>query len=416
MNVIIYDIETLYEMSLFGFYEPVKKEWTWFEMSSRRNEVYEFVRFLDYLKKEDYYLVGYNNVNFDGQVVEYIVRQHENWYDKNGSEISKRVWRKAQDVIDRSNYDLFPPYRETELHNKQIDLLKIHHFDNKNRRTSLKWLEYMMDMPCVEDMPINHVELENDGTRMVPKFRDFTEEEFESIISYCKNDIESTYRWYQYTTGDVEHEQYKGKNKIMDRINLMKEFNLSPLFMNYSDVKIGDELNKLGYCKLTGLDPKKLYEIKKLRGRTPSFTFGDCIPDYVQFKTEKFQKFKDSVKNVRVALTKGVEQEFILEHNGTTYTIAKGGIHSNEKSRIIIAKDNEILRDADVGSQYPNAIVKRKLYPSHLGPEWLVNYTNMINTRFEYKANAKKDPVANSVQELYKLSFKGGGFGKTHKN
>lgn len=410
IKVKIYDIETFYEMFLVGFYDPSTGLWDWFEFSRRSNDLSALGKYLDNLKNEDYYLVGYNNVSFDSQVIEYFIRKHENWYDKTGTDISKRIWRFAGDVIDDTNHDLFPPYRESQLSIKQIDLLKIHHFDNKNRRTSLKWLEFMMDMPSIEETPIEFCIKDEMGK---PIHRDLEDEDLDLIIQYCKNDIESTYQWYLYTIGEVENEQYKGKNKILDRLNLIKEMGLSPLIMNYSDVKIGDEINKIGYCKLTNRSVEDLYEIKKARKSTKAFTFGECIPSYVSFQTVEFRNFYESIKSVKVSLQKE-SQEFNFTYNGTTYTIAKGGIHSNEKNRIIVAGEDEILRDADVGSQYPNAIVKRRLYPSHLGPEWLVNYENMINTRFEYKAK-KNDPAANSVQEMFKLALNGGGFGKTNE-
>ncbi len=42
---------------------------------------------------------------------------------------------------------------------EQIDLFKIHHFDNKNRRVSLKRLEFEMDLENIEEMPIHHTKI-----------------------------------------------------------------------------------------------------------------------------------------------------------------------------------------------------------------------------------------------------------------
>lgn len=101
------------------------------------------------------------------------------------------------------------------------------------------------------------------------------------------------------------------------------------------------------------------------------------------------------------------ELEYQFTFNNTTYTVALGGIHSNDKPRLIKPIKDEILIDADIGSQYPNAIAKRELYPSHLGKEWLVGYKDIIQRRIQ----AKKDKKTN-IAEAYKLALNGGGYGK----
>lgn len=107
-------------------------------------------------------------------------------------------------------------------------------------------------------------------------------------------------------------------------------------------------------------------------------------------------------------------QEYIFEYNNTSYTIALGGIHSNDKPRAIIPNDNEILRDADIGSQYPSSIIKRKLYPEHLGEEWLIGYKEIMEKRIISKKLYKttKNKKYKSLDEALKLSLNGGGYGK----
>ncbi len=96
--------------------------------------------------------------------------------------------------------------------------------------------------------------------------------------------------------------------------------------------------------------------------------------------------------------------EYKFTFNGSTYTIALGGIHSIDPPRIIRPKVNEILIDADIGSQYPNAINKRELFPAHLGKEWLIGYKDIIQKRIL----AKKNKQIN-ISEAYKLALNGGG-------
>lgn len=401
LNLLSLDIETLLENFLVKIHIYEIDEWVSFSVSKWKNELFAFVKFAEEYK--NYYWIGFNNLNFDSQILEFIIRNHQKWVELDNLEITRIIWQKAQDVISDINNDLFPPYKEDDLSFRVIDIFKIHHWDNSAKRTSLKWLEFMMDMENIEDMPISHDR------------KGMTKEEVEDVYKYCINDVLSTDRGYEYTIGDVEGEEYKGKNKIQDRIDIMEEFGFSHKCLNWSDVKIGDELNKLGYCNLTGKTQKDIYELKKKRGNTKRFTFGDCIPSYVEFLTPEFKAFFDSVRNIKVNMIDD-KQEFPFSYKGTNYVIARGGIHSTESNRIIIAGENEILEDSDIGSQYPRAIIKRELFPSHLGKEWLVNYQSTMQKRVEAKKKGKDNPKYKSVAEGLKLALNGGGFGMTNQN
>lgn len=396
IDVRITDIETLACMFLYGDLDPATDVYTTFEISRRKNELYALVKYLRDRKWE--YMVSFNGVNFDAQVLEFILRNYEKWIDLSAEEIVTLIYKFSQKVIDDTNYGLFPPFRESELSIKQIDLYRILHFNNRARMCSLKWISFSIDSPNIEEMPHHH------------SSKYLTDEQMDEVISYWRNDVKVTKMLLKYVLGEIESEFYNS-NKVQDRFDIIKEFDFPPETLSFSDVKIGDELNKRGYAQEKGIDVGYIYEIKKQRKPTPKFTFGDCIPDYINFKTDKFKSLLRQVYKERVHLQKGKKtQEFELEHNGTKYTIAKGGIHSNEGKRIVIPNDDELLIDSDVGSQYPNAIFKRKLYPSHLGPEWLINYGKTINRRLEYKEKGLK-----GLAEGFKLALNGGGFGKTNE-
>lgn len=406
-NIRIFDIETLLEYALFTFYNPADGSFREFSINKDKDEGYALIK---YLQEPDFdYLVGFNSLNFDAQVIQYIINEYPHWKDLSNLEITKKIALFASDVIARTNGGLFPPFREESLTNKHIDLFKIHHYDNKNRRVSLKWLQFMMDWHNVEEMPIHHLK------------ERLTDQEIELVRQYCQNDVLSTYKFYQYTIGDTKHPQYRGKNKIQDRLDIVSEGLLPPSAVNYSDSKIGDEINKHSYGRIEGIHSKELYNLKAGRKGTKSFTFGDAIPKYIKFETPEFQAFYKSIKNIKVALSGGAEdQEFPIIFRGTRYTVARGGIHSEEAHRIIIPREGEILRDADVGSQYPNAIRKRMLYPVHLGRSWNLIGVQNIEKRMLYKANSEDKNIPEDIQrknkslsEMYKLALNAGYFGKT---
>jgi len=238
MDVLIYDIETMQELFLIHVYNPKEDEHYDFLISQWQNNFDTFVKLMQ--DKKDYYWVGYNNLRFDAQVVEWVLRNHDDWHELGGLEICAKIAQKAQDVIEDANYEQFPEYREEDLSFKQIDLFKVNHYDNKNRMVSLKRLEFEMDLENIEEMPIAH-----DMTGM-------TEEDISTITGYCLNDVWATYQFYRVTIGDTDHPLYKGDNKIELRQDIEEEFGIPCL--NYSDSKIGDEMIKKYYCQQKRLD------------------------------------------------------------------------------------------------------------------------------------------------------------------
>jgi hypothetical protein len=116
-------------------YSPESREWNNFFVNEYQNDLERLIKY--YEVNRHCYFVGFNNLNFDGQVQEFILRNYENWFDKSNSEISSIISKFASDLIDDMNYNLFPPYKETDLTYKQIDVPRVMHWFNENKRVSL---------------------------------------------------------------------------------------------------------------------------------------------------------------------------------------------------------------------------------------------------------------------------------------
>lgn len=390
--VVVYDIEVLRNFFLYVDYNINTKEFHQFEISNFKNELKPLLSHLKGLKAQ----IGFNNIGYDAQIIQYIVEKVKPNINLSSEDYTDRIYAYSQYVIGARDEKRFADYRESDFTVLQLDLFKIWHYDNKARHCSLKYLQFSMDWHNIEDMPIDHRDLVN------------TRELADKVIDYCKNDVLSTYEFYKITRGDTVHPLYKGIDKVQLRKDIRKRFNFNCL--NYSDVKIGDEINKQTYLRATG---KKWKDIKDIRTWRPKFTFGECFPSYMEFETEEMKSFFEKIKNIYID-SKSM-QSFSIKFDGVTYTMAKGGLHSKDKPRKIIPMVNQILRDADVGSMYPNAIIKRKLYPKHLGPQWLEGYDGTTKDRLEAKAEYKKtkDGSLQSITEALKLALNGGGFGKT---
>lgn len=392
----VYDIEVLRSMFYFLSYDFISDKWYSYEITTYNNELYALIKHITSMKVG----ISYNGISYDGQILQYIIDNYERWVDYSNQQIISVIKKFSDRIIEDGRYGLFPPYKEESLDIFQIDVFKIHHFDNEAKMTSLKWLQFSMDFYNVEEMPIHH------------NVESLSLEDVEVIKSYCRNDVESTYQVYLYTIGAVDHELYRGFDKIQDRFDIIEAMKFPAKALSWSDVKIGDEINKKVYCGLTGRNPNELKSMRP-KGRIKGFTYGQCIPEYVKFTTSEFISFHERIRKQPVNLYKKIEYPFTF--NKTRYAIAKGGIHSNEKNRIIEAKEDEILEDSDIGSQYPTSFIKRRLYPKHLGEAWLVGYTQTRNTRLVYKDRIKEDRKYKGLSEMYKLALNGGGFGKTNE-
>jgi len=130
----ICDIETMHELFDVGVYDPDTKEWIEFEVSKYKNELYHFVKW--YTSKPYDYLVTFNGIHFDQQVMQWVVDNYEKWFDLDGLEVAGLISKYAQRVIEKSRFNLPPDYREYEFSIPPIDVFRIHHFDNEAKRTS----------------------------------------------------------------------------------------------------------------------------------------------------------------------------------------------------------------------------------------------------------------------------------------
>lgn len=392
IKVAIIDYETYKAILLLCVFLPHTGEKIAFEVSGRKNDLYALIKFI---REGDYeYQVGYNNIGFDGQVTQYILDNYEKWTDLTGLEICSKVYDFTQELIDNQNYDIRPKYHEKHMDFKQIDLFKIWHFDNQNKRTSLKWVEFSIDVD-IETLPIYHGKEE------------LSVEEIEKIVEYCWKDISATYEFYKITRGWTENPLYKGKDKLQLRFDLKEEIGLDCI--NWNDVKIGEEWNRKDYMEITKRSYKECFP-KKVR-YFYGMKYREFFPNTVNFQTPEIKKY---IKNIGETFIINKKQEFVTTLGNNKITIARGGIHSAEKPRIIKSDKEHVYIQTDIGSQYPNAYRKYGLYPLHLGKPANEIATIKIDRRLRDKQQFKEtnNPRFESLAESGKFALNGGLYGK----
>jgi hypothetical protein len=407
-NIYVYDLETCASVITYTGYNIDTKEVVQYVLHKDRFELLELINHLEQCKGQ----IGFNNIGFDYPIIHYIMElvpklirkaEEEFLWDESNEEIITLIYNKSQEIINAQDDDKYANLiQEKNWKIHQLDLYKIWHFDNKAKRTSLKWIQYMIDYPNIEEMPINH------------STDNITLEQVDSILSYNLNDVMSTYELFKITKGDTANPLYKGIDKIQLRKDIVAEFNIKCL--NYNDVKIGDEINKTIYSKLSEINK---YDIPKKGTFRKSIKVKDCIKKPIQFESLELQYFyndflQKEFNSLKVKEEKGKEFTF----KGLDITFGFGGIHSIDKPRDIYTDNEYYLSDKDCTGMYPRTIIEQKLYPRHLGLNWYKGVEYVYNERaYKYKPLIKKgDKKAQSYSEAYKLANNGGGFGKTNES
>lgn len=388
MNVEVYDIETLYNCFTYTGFNTKENKWYQFVIHDSINNLPELY---NHIKNDLIMMVGYNNENFDYPVIHWILTNYHNLIKLSNDNIAKQIYKEAQRIINSTQYEVIPDKKKII---PQTDLFLIWHYNNNARRTSLKDLEFAMNMPNIEEMPIDHREFVHKN--QIPL-----------ILDYNKNDVEATYLFLLNTLGKTDYSIYKNKNKIELREKLKKKFKIP--CSNYPDVKIGEQLMLNLYARATNQD---VWELKEKRTNRSSIKLKDCIPHWCKIESPEFKEFYNTILNTTITGQKGEFQKSILFH-GIKFDFGLGGSHGCIKSGIYESDENTIILDLDVSSLYPSVAKSLNLYPAHLGPEFMKLYSDFIEARINEK-HKPKDERDNVLIEGYKLILNG-TYGKSNE-
>ena len=225
----VYDLET-YQNLFCGVFNSSGEEKV-FEISARKNDLEDLLEF--YTPENIKYAIGFNNVKFDAQVLQYLISNQKEFLTLQGSQICKLVYNFVQKIIATMNEGGFPPYQEWKFPVKQIDLFLINHYDNKNKMTSLKWIEFSINHDKVQDLPY--------------KFdRPLHSSTFDLVIEYCKNDVNATRKFAE-----------ECRDLIQLRISQEKQYAGLNL-LNKSDSSVGEQMFLHFMAESMGVEKKEL--------------------------------------------------------------------------------------------------------------------------------------------------------------
>ena len=349
-----YDEETFPNAFTIGFLHRDSRRTWCFEISDRRNDLPMLCRFIQELQVQKCRMIGYNNIGFDYPVLHFI------YQNRNACLTVTDIYNKAMSIINAPHHARFAHMVwQSDWLVEQIDLYKIHHFDNMAKATSLKMLEFNMGMQSIEDLPF-------------PVGTVLTSEQIDVLISYMWHDIKATDMFADRTV-----------KQIAMREGLSKTFDIN--MMNMSDVKIGEtilvtEIEKAGVNCFEYVNNKK----QKRQTKRESVDLGQAIFPYVNFERVEFQNIQNYLAARVIKEFKGVFTGLVATVDGVDYKFGTGGIHASVESQVVHTTKTHQVVDVDVASFYPNLAIKNHLFPAHLGQEFCDAYLNVYHTRKTY--------------------------------
>ena len=358
-----------------------------------------------------YDVFGYNNQAYDDMLFKAFM-MYFNRFDN-----TKQLITKLKEVSDKiislqDDKDAFWKDRELDLIRKYplpwatVDLFKVYALNSagvnvdkdsgerkkfgkslKQVSINLKWHNLLdFKLPPIDDEEgdvyrkkdayrgmtneqLNHL-ITNDFDRyIIPKY-------VEPMLHYNKNDV--------YLVCEIARQK---PDEIKLRYSLGAAFNLNLLCAARSS--IADKLLYKFYSERSGLSVDKF---KDLRTQRTALSFNKIIFPHICFKTKQLQDLLKDMKKVVIYRTNKDSFEKVIQFYGTTYTIATGGLHSQDRPAVLTSTDKYTYVHYDISSFYPSVMVAYNIAPKHLNNNVFVKMVDYFRlTRIKCKHTKDED-------------------------
>ena len=358
-----------------------------------------------------YDVFGYNNQAYDDMLFKAFM-MYFNRFDN-----TKQLITKLKEVSDKiislqDDKDAFWKDRELDLIRKYplpwatVDLFKVYALNSagvnvdkdsgerkkfgkslKQVSINLKWHNLLdFKLPPIDDEEgdvyrkkdayrgmtneqLNHL-ITNDFDRYIlPKY-------VEPMLHYNKNDV--------YLVCEIARQK---PDEIKLRYSLGAAFNLNLLCAARSS--IADKLLYKFYSERSGLSVDKF---KDLRTQRTALSFNKIIFPHICFKTKQLQDLLEDMKKVVIYRTNKDAFEKVIQFYGTTYTIATGGLHSQDRPAVLTSTDKYTYVHYDISSFYPSVMVAYNIAPKHLNNNVFVKMVDYFRlTRIKCKHTKDED-------------------------
>lgn len=372
-TVFVYDIEVFQNIFHCSAINTETKEIHKFEISPRKNQLSELISFFKQVNlpvswndnyttncsiDSDKIFCGYNNLHYDNPVINYIIEYEHVLAEKPVLVITNSIFNLSREITNSGeNIEKWKRWKY-QVWFDSFDILTML-YSNK-LRVGLKEIQVTMQYKNVQEFVC-------DWSKPLPI------EDFDSMIDYNINDIESTSALLDRCKKDIDL-----------RLAIEDEYGVKVL--SKDGVNIGMKILTHKYLEKTGLT---WWDIKDLRSPQAYIPLKDVILPFIKYDSPILKSVLDEMKTQVVSPgRKGYEKNFVF--GGLRYTVGVGGIHSKNDPEIIIPAEDEMLIDIDVASLYPSMLIEYGFYPKHLGPEFLEVYSQIRSERIEAKHNGDK--------------------------
>lgn len=390
------------------------KRWRFSLFDDDDSQLFDLLSWLQY--KADYF--GYNNNKYDRLMLSALL-MYFNQFDK-PSKLINFLYETSQRIIRNSNNDVLwtdnftKMLLQNNLSFRDLDLFQIFrldHFHKSLKQTSIniKWynlLEY--HMPPISELDAHYY-------NNLPEAKGLS-------IPYLNKMFTNSFERFLHPDWRKEMEEYNdndvficcelirmNQEEIRLRYQISTEYNVNVYSASRST--IADKVIVKLYSKFTGLHPSRFIETKTIRRK---IEVSEILSDKVRFLSPQLNDLLSSLRSLTLRGEKG-EFERTFTFMGTSYTLATGGLHSNEIPAIYISNadysnapniikgnpyDSDgnlgvhtsdiFICDFDINSMYPNIIRSLQISQKHLVRKaWFRIADTIVDERLEHKALSK---------------------------
>lgn len=382
-----------------------------FVVSPWVNQGRELNLFLHQLKNSGGRMVGFNNVGYDYPMAHFIMMA-------NGMVNNASLYAKSSAIVTSDFNDRSHMIWDDQRFIPQLDLMRVHHFDNKAKMTSLKLLEFNMRMDSIEELAL-------DFNKPVKQL------EIPTVLKYNRHDVKATLLFYNYSKAEIEfREQLSIKyNKDFSNHNdtrigqdffVMKlaekgvvaskwnqtrrtEIRVHEILLPYLEFNRPEFAEILSFFRGTVMDPEKLKGFFGGKNANDSkctaeitHALARCMDPndvkvyYTDGTTSNYAQL-DGTKVVKKMIPVNIH----CVVDGFRFDFGAGGIHGSVNNEIVVPGRGQKLKDSDVKSFYPNIAIVNRFYPYHLGEGFCDVYEWVYHERGKY---GKKTPENNMLK------------------
>lgn len=314
-----------------------------------------------------YTTIGFNSIKYDLPLL---------WLSYQIQNLEK-LKEASNDLINGLYFREFAAkYQSKVFPTPHIDLIEVCPL-----RGSLKLYGARLHAPRIQEMPLN-------------PYDNLTEEEKLFVRDYCINDLDLT---------ELALVNLKEQLALRELLSMEYKQNV----MSKSDAQIAETVISSELQKISGQWPKK----PKINDQ---LYFNFQVPKNMFFQTPYMQGILEKVAKTKFSLDENgrLERDNDIKNlriniGNSIYRMGIGGLHSSEEHTSYKSGNGYQIYDRDVASFYPYILLNCKLYPSHLGEDFLKVYQAIVDRRL-----AAKKAKNLAVSENLKVTING-TFGKT---